>query len=95
MKTFLRTRAGVTVAVLVVLLALLALTNPSEGSHEAAIRKALKKEHPIAEGWFRLGALWTSTLAYDNYLIASRTTHQKTTVSIGVLGYVHVMGLPK
>ena len=95
MNAILRTRAGISVAILVALVVILAVTNPSEVTHEAAIRKALKQEHPIAEGWFGLGALWTSTLAYDNYLVVSRMTHQKKTVSFGVLGYVRVMELPK
>lgn len=66
------------------------LLNPSPEQHRARIREAIAQRSPLA-GALGLGALTAFTSTYHPLGIASYTTVNDRTVSIGVLGMVFVL----
>ena len=78
---------------LVVLLAvaiLLAVTNPSEKSHRAAISARFSHERPLA-GAVGLGAIGSQLPNYHSVVVGSYTTSGDELVSIGLLGMVFIV----
>jgi hypothetical protein len=79
----------VAIVVLAVLI-LLAVTNPSAEAHRKAISTDYEKERPIA-GAVGLGALSSRLPEYRSVVIGSYTTEGDVVVSVGALGMVWVV----
>jgi hypothetical protein len=78
------------ITVTAVLLALAVLLNPSPERHRSKIKEVIAERTPIA-GALGLGALTAFTSTYHSLGVASYTTVNDRTVSVGALGMVHVM----
>lgn len=66
------------------------LLNPSAEQHREKIKQAIAERSPIA-GALGIGALTAFTSTYHPLGVASYTTVNERTVSIGVLGMVFVL----
>ena len=66
------------------------LLNPSAEQHRAKIKEAVAQRSPIA-GALGIGALTAFTSTYHPLGIASYTTANDKTVSVGALGVVYVL----
>ena len=66
------------------------LLNPSAEQHRAKIREVVAQRSPIA-GALGIGALTAFTSTYHPLGIASYTTANDKTVSVGALGVVYVL----
>jgi hypothetical protein len=78
------------ITVTAVLLALAVLLNPSPERHRSKIKEVIAERTPIA-GALGLGALTAFTSTYHSLGVASYTTVNDRTVSVGALGMVYVM----
>ena len=79
------------VAVVLVVL-ILAITNPSRERHQQAIRDVITHDHPIAS-LFGLGRIASRLPEYHSFGFFSYTTADEDVVSIGAVGYVWVKNL--
>lgn len=77
------------ITITAVLLALAVLLNPSPERHRSKIKEVIAERTPIA-GALGLGALTAFTSTYHSWGIASFTTVNERTVSIGAFGIVYV-----
>ena len=66
------------------------LLNPSAEQHRARIKEAIAERSPIA-GALGIGALTAFTSTYHPLGVASYTTANGKTVSVGALGVVYVL----
>ena len=66
------------------------LLNPSAEQHRAKIKEAVAQRSPIA-GALGIGALTAFTSTYHPIGVASYTTANDKTVSVGALGVVYVL----
>lgn len=66
------------------------LLNPSPEQHRARIKEAIAERSPIA-GALGIGALTAFTSTYHPLGIASYTTANGRTVSVGALGMIYVL----
>jgi hypothetical protein len=66
------------------------LSNPSPEQHRAKIREVIAERSPVA-GAFGLGMLTAFTSTYHPLGVASYTTVNDRTVSVGVFGMVFVL----
>ena len=66
------------------------LLNPSAEQHRAKIKETIAERSPIA-GALGIGALTAFTSTYHPLGVASYTTANDKTVSIGALGVVYVL----
>lgn len=66
------------------------LLNPSPEQHRAKIKEAIAERSPLA-GALGLGALTAFTSTYHPLGVASYTTVNERTVSVGALGMVFVL----
>lgn len=80
----------VTVLVVAAITAAAFLLNPSPDQHRAKIKEAIAERSPIA-GALGLGALTAFTSNYHPLGVASYTTVNGRTTSVGVLGMVFVL----
>lgn len=77
-------------AALVVVVAF--VSNPSADRHRAAIKAAVAERSPVA-GALGIGALAAFTSTYQSWGVASITTVNDRTLSVGAFGIVHVRPL--
>jgi hypothetical protein len=82
--------SAITVAAIV---ALAFALNPSPEQHRAKIKQAIAERSPVA-GLFGVGALTAFTSTYHPLGVASYTTVNGRTVSIGAFGIVYVRDAP-
>lgn len=80
----------VTLAVVLALVVLAFLTNPSPERHRAKIKEAIGERSPIA-GALGLGSLAAFASSYHPLGVASYTTVNEKTVSVGAFGMVYVL----
>ena len=80
----------VTAIVAAALVALAFVLNPSPEQHRAKIKEAITQRSPIA-GLFGVGALTAFTSNYHPLGVASYTTVNGRTVSVGAFGAVFVL----
>jgi hypothetical protein len=66
------------------------LFNPSPEQHRARIKEAIAERSPLA-GALGVGALTAFTSTYHPLGVASYTTVNERTVSVGALGMVYVL----
>ncbi len=85
-------RLPIVVAGLALVVALAFVTNPSADRHRAAIKAAVAERSPVA-GALGVGALAAFASTYDSWGVASITTANGRTLSIGAFGVVHVRPL--
>jgi len=78
------------ITITAVLLALAVLLNPSPERHRNKIKEVIAERTPIA-GALGLGALTAFTSTYHSWGVASCTTVNDRTVSVGAFGMVYVM----
>lgn len=78
------------ITIVAVLLALAVLLNPSPERHRSKIKDVIAERTPIA-GALGLGALTAFTSTYHSWGVASFTTVNDRTVSVGAFGIVYVM----
>jgi hypothetical protein len=64
--------------------------NPSPDQHRARIKQAIAERSPLA-GALGVGALTAFTSTYHPLGVASYTTVNERTVSVGAFGYVYVL----
>lgn len=76
--------------VIAVLIALAVALNPSPEEHRAKIREVVSQRSPVA-GLLGLGALTAFTSTYHPLVVASYTTANGRTLSIGAFGAVFVL----
>lgn len=76
--------------VIAVLIALAVSLNPSPEEHRAKIREVVSQRSPVA-GLLGLGALTAFTSTYHPLVVASYTTANGRTLSIGAFGAVFVL----
>lgn len=81
------------IAVVAVLVAAAALTNPSPERHRARLKEAVAERSPIA-GALGLGALQAFTSTYHPLGVASYTTVGERVASVGAFGVVVVLEAP-
>jgi hypothetical protein len=74
---------------LVVIAAAAFFTNPSLARHRDAFDQEFRRDHPVL-GLFGGGALASQALTYHNYGVFSTAEFGHKTVSVGMLGMVHV-----
>jgi hypothetical protein len=79
----------VVVAGLALVVAIAFVTNPSADRHRAAIKAAVAERSPVA-GALGIGALAAFTSTYHSWGVASVTTANDRTLTIGAFGIVHV-----
>lgn len=84
MKRLLKIIAGV------LLLILLAVTNPPLEKHRAAIADAFGREHKLA-GALGVGFVYSTLFSYRDYVFFSLTRYEGEVRSIGVLGFVYAL----
>ncbi len=65
--------------------------NPSEAQHHAKIKATVEARHP-ATSVFGLSQLATIDSKYESYGLVSFTSNRAGIVSVGLYGYVHVLG---
>jgi hypothetical protein len=82
----------VVAASLALVVALAFVTNPSADRHRAAIKEAVAERSPVA-GALGIGALAAFATTYQSWGVASITTANERTLTIGAFGYVHVRPL--
>lgn len=83
-------RTVVTAVVAAAVTAAAFLLNPSPEQHRARIKQAIAERSPIA-GALGIGALTAFTSTYHPLGVASYTTANGRTVSVGALGMVFVL----
>lgn len=84
-------KASVTSAVIAAAVTAAAfLFNPSPEQHRARIKEAIAERSPLA-GALGIGALTAFTSTYHTLGVASYTTANDRTVSVGALGMVFVL----
>jgi hypothetical protein len=83
----------VLITIAAVLIALAVLLNPSHERHRSKIKEVIAERTPIA-GALGLGALTAFTSTYHSWGVASFTTVNDRTVSMGALGIVYVTQSP-
>jgi hypothetical protein len=71
------------------LLILLAVTNPSLEKHQKAISAEFAREHKVA-GALGVGFVYSTLFRYRDYVFFSMTRYEGEFRSIGVLGLVYV-----
>jgi hypothetical protein len=76
------------VVVGLLLLILLAVTNPSLEKHQQAISAAFAKEHKVA-GALGVGFVYSTLFRYRDYVFFSLTRYEGEIRSVGALGYVY------
>ena len=86
------TRPLFAVAGLALVVALAFVTNPSADRHRNAIKAAVAERSPVA-GALGIGALAAFTSTYHSWGVASTTTVNDRTITIGAFGLVHVRPL--
>lgn len=86
------TRPLFAVAGLALVVALAFVTNPSADRHRNAIKAAVAERSPVA-GALGIGALAAFTSTYHSWGVASTTTVNERTITIGAFGLVHVRPL--
>ncbi len=74
---------------IIVLMAVAALTNPSHSSHREKIKDTFKAENPLISA-VGGGEVFTRLVDYHSYIIYSKTTLDDETVSTGLFGVVWV-----
>lgn len=79
----------ITLAAVAALVVLAFVTNPSPDRHREKIKAAISERSPLA-GALGLGALTAFTSSYHPLGVASYTTVNDRTVSIGAFGMVYV-----
>ena len=72
----------------VLLLILLAVTNPPVEKHQAAIADSFAREHRIA-GAFGVGFVYSTLFSYRDFVFFSLTRYEGKVRSLGVLGFVY------
>jgi len=77
-----------TIAVLLLLI-LLAVTNPPLEKHQKAISADFAREHKVA-GALGVGFVYSTLFNYRDYVFFSLTRYEREIRSIGVLGFVYV-----
>jgi len=83
MKGLLQAVAGL------LLLILLAVTNPSLEKHQKAINDDFAREHKVA-GALGIGIVYSSLFSYRDYVLFSLTRYEGEIRSVGLLGFVYV-----
>ena len=78
------------VAILVAVLVLAAVLNPSPERHRASIKEAIGDRSPVAR-LFGVGSLAAFASRYHSIGLASYTTAGDRTLSVGALGMVFVL----
>ncbi len=86
-------RLLVLIAVVAVLVAAAALTNPSPERHRARLKEAVAERSPIAAA-LGIGALKAFTSTYHPLGVASYTTVGERIASVGAFGVVVVLDPP-
>ncbi len=71
----------------ILLMIVLAISNPGIEQHKQAYREAFKRQSPVAN-FLGVGNLGAALLTYDNYVVFSVTRMDQEVVGIGVLGFV-------
>jgi hypothetical protein len=84
MKQWMRAIVGL------LLLILLAVTNPSLEKHQAAISAAFAREHKVA-GALGVGFVYSTLFSYRDYIFFSLTRFEGEVRSVGVLGFVYAL----
>lgn len=84
----------VAAAAVALVLVLAFVLNPSADRHRAAIKAAVADRSPVA-GALGIGALAAFGATYQSWGVASITTVNDRTLSIGAFGFVHVRPLLK
>lgn len=74
------------------ILAGLALSNPSQERHQEAIASQYSEENPIT-GALGAGYLFAKVTTYNNYVLFSTTTVRDERVSLGIIGLVNIRSL--
>jgi hypothetical protein len=85
-------KAGIPLAVAAILLVLAFLLNPSPERHRQKIQESIGQRSPLA-GALGLGALAAFVSNYHSLGVASYTTVNGRTASVGLFGMVFVMSL--
>lgn len=75
------------IAVLLLLI-LLAVTNPPLEKHQSAISEVFAKEHKVA-GALGVGFVYSTLFRYRDYVFFSLTRYEGKIRSVGVLGFVY------
>lgn len=73
----------------IVLIVVAALTNPSHSSHREKIKATFKEDNPLISA-VGGGEVYTRLVDYHSYVIYSKTTLDDETVSTGIFGIVWV-----
>lgn len=73
----------------IVLMAVAALTNPSHSSHREKIKETFKADNPLISA-VGGGEVYTRLVDYHSYIFYSKTTLDDETVSTGIFGVVWV-----
>lgn len=82
----------ISMAVVLLVLGGVALSNPSEDRHKDAIVAQYKADNPIS-GALGVGHVLAEATTYHNYIVYSRTTIGEETISTGYVGFVDVSSL--
>jgi hypothetical protein len=72
------------------LLILLAVTNPPLEKHRAAISAAFAREHQVA-GALGVGFVYSTLFSYRDIVFFSLTRYEGEVRSVGVLGFVYAL----
>lgn len=80
---------SITILAAAIVLALAFLTNPSPEKHRAEIKEAIAERNQLA-GVLGIGSLTAFISTYHTLGVASYTTVDEETVSIGAFGMVYV-----
>lgn len=73
--------------VLLLVLILLAVTNPSVEKHRSAVNESVGKQSKVA-GALGVGSLFSRLFTYRDYVFFSLTTYEGKVRSVGLLGFV-------
>lgn len=83
-------RSLTTIVILLAALVLAMALNPSGERHRTALREAVAERSPIA-GALGLGALTSLVTEYHSIGVASYTVLDDQVMTVGALGFVHVV----
>lgn len=71
----------------ILLIIVLAISNPGIEQHKQAYRETFKRQNAVAN-FLGIGNIGAAMLTYDNYVVFSVTRMEQEVVGIGVLGFV-------
>lgn len=79
--------------IVLILIGVLALTNPSHAAHQQAFSEGFKAENPILS-FLGVGKVASALVGYDSYVFFSVGTVADEPVSVGVFGKVFTREVP-